>query len=154
MESAIYVDAALQIHGTDRIGARWIVLVILGITVISTLPFAFADAQTNLVFLSVALLIRGASQGGLIIPLMATAYLGLKKEHIPDASTATRITSTIGSAFGSAILATVLQNQMFGHAVTDVQSMANAYNVAFWWLIGFTAVSLIPALFLSARKKD
>ncbi len=139
---------------TDRIGARLIVLVILVVTVISTLPFAFADAQTSLIILGVALFIRGASQGGLIIPLMATAYLGLKKEHIPDASTATRITATIGSAFGSAVLATVLQHQMSMQAVASVQSSVNAYNVAFWWTIGFTVVSIIPVLFLSARKAE
>ena len=139
---------------TDRISVRWIALAILVITVISTLPFAFANAQTNLIFLEIALLIRGASQGGLIIPLMATAYLGLNKDQISDASTTTRITTTIGSAFGSAILATVLQNQMSGQAVSGVEFMANPYNVAFWWTIGFTVVAIIPALFLSARKKD
>jgi EmrB/QacA subfamily drug resistance transporter len=138
---------------TDRIGARLIVLVILVITVITTLPFAFADAHTSQILLGVALFIRGASQGGLIIPIMASAYIGLDKKHIPDASTATRILTTIGSAFGSAILATVLQQQMSSHAITDVQSIAGAYNVAFWWSIGFTIVALIPALFLSVPKK-
>jgi hypothetical protein len=30
--------------------------------------------------------------------------------------------------------------------------IASAYNVAFWWSIGFTAIAIIPALMLSIRK--
>jgi membrane protease YdiL (CAAX protease family) len=123
------------------------------ITAAGTLPFAFAGPNTNQVLLAAALLIRGAGLGGLLIPVMASAYTGLRKDQVPHASIATRILQTIGGAFGSAILATVVEQQLSGQAPTGVQSFASAYNVSFWWSIGFTAIAIIPALLLTVRKK-
>lgn len=65
---------------TDRIGSRIIVIISLLVTIVGTLPFAFAGADTNQIILAVALLIRGAGLGGLLIPIMASAYLGLKRD--------------------------------------------------------------------------
>jgi EmrB/QacA subfamily drug resistance transporter len=138
---------------TDRIGSRTIVMFSLLITAAGTLPFAFAGPNTNQVLLAAALLIRGAGLGGLLIPVMASAYTGLRKDQVPHASIATRILQTIGGAFGSAILATVVEQQLSGQAPTGVQSFASAYNVSFWWSIGFTAIAIIPALLLTVRKK-
>lgn len=138
---------------TDRIGARPIVMVSLIITAVGTLPFAFADSGTNSVLLAAALLIRGAGLGGVFIPLMVSAYVGLGSEQIPHASIATRILQTIGGAFGSAVLATIVEHQLASSLATGIQNVVSAYNVAFWWSVGFTIVSVIPTLFLTAYKK-
>ncbi|MGB8450921.1 MAG: hypothetical protein WCD89_01175 [Anaerocolumna sp.] len=114
---------------------------------------AFAGADTNLVLLAIALLIRGAGLGGLFIAIMMSAYNGLQRDQVPHASITTRIFQTIGGAFGSAILATVVQQQMAGYADSDLHTVSNAFNVSFWWAIGFTVVAAIPALFLIMRKK-
>ncbi len=139
---------------TDRIGSRLVVLASLIITVLGTLPFVFADANTNQVLLAAGLLIRGAGVGGLFIPIMASAYVGIQEKHIPDASTAARILQTIGGAFGTAILATVVQHQLTADQTKKaVQAAVGAYNAAFWWSIVFTVIAIIPAFFLPMRKK-
>jgi EmrB/QacA subfamily drug resistance transporter len=138
---------------TDRIGSsRIIVIASLVVTIIGTIPFAFAGPNTNHVLLAVALLIRGAGLGGLLIPIMASAYQGLSRDQVPDASITTRILQTIGGAFGSAILATIVQHQLSISSMPDIQNVAGAYNVAFWWSIGFAVISIIPALFLPMHK--
>ncbi len=137
----------------DRDGSRNIVLMSLAATAIGTLPFTFAGTDTNLVLLSIALLIRGAGLGGLFIAIMMSAYIGLQKEQVPHASIATRIFQTIGGAFGSAILATVLQRHMAGHNGSDLHEVAVAFNVSFWWAIGLTVTAAIPTMFLTMRKK-
>lgn len=139
---------------TDRIGARPIVMVSLIITAVGTLPFAFADSGTNAILLGAALLIRGAGLGGVFIPLMVSAYVGLSSEQIPHASIATRILQTIGGAFGSAVLATIIEHQLAGHSALGIQNVVSAYNVAFWWSVGFTILSVIPTLFLTVYKKS
>ena len=139
---------------TDRIGARPIVLVSLAITTLGTLPFAFADYATNQLLLAVALLIRGAGLGGIFIPIMVSAYVGLSDAQIPHASIATRILQTIGSAFGSAILATIVEHQLSTHSTFNIHTVASAYNVAFWWSIGFTVIAIIPTLLLPKQKKS
>lgn len=138
---------------TDRIGSRMIVVVSLIITVLGTLPFAFADGSTNQVLLAAALIIRGAGLGGLFIPIMTSAYIGIEEKHIPDASTVTRILQSIGGAFGTAIVATVVQNQLNVHqAMGAAKVVVGAYNVAFWWSIAFTVISIIPAFLLPMSK--
>ncbi|EGW41889.1 putative membrane protein [Desulfosporosinus sp. OT] len=138
----------------DRKGSRNIVLLSLAAIAIGTLPFAFVGTDTDYILLSVALLIRGAGLGGLLIAIMTSAYNGLQREQVPHASTATRIFQTIGGAFGSAILATVAQQQMAGHPDSDLHSISHAFGVSFWWVIGFTVAAVIPALFLTMRKKS
>lgn len=137
----------------DRGYSRVVVLLSLAATLIGTLPFAFADADTNLVLLSVALLVRGAGLGGLFVTIMMSAYVGLEKEQVSHASTATRIFQTIGGAFGSAILATVCEQQMTGSGASDLTAVAHAFNISFWWAIGFTVISLIPTLFLTTHRR-
>lgn len=138
----------------DRNGSRNIVLLSLAAIAIGTLPFAFVGTDTSYILLSIALLIRGAGLGGLLIAIMTSAYIGLQREQVPDASTATRIFQTTGGAFGSAILATVMQHRMTGRAETDLHAIAGAFNLSFWWAIGFTVAAAIPTLFLTMRKKS
>lgn len=136
----------------DRDGSRNIVLMSLAATAIGTIPFAFAGTDTNDILLAAALLIRGTGLGGLFIAIMTSALTGLQRDEVPHASTATRIFNTIGGAFGSAILATAAEHQMAGRAQSDLHALAHAYNISFWWAIGFVAVAAIPALFLTMRK--
>lgn len=138
---------------SDRIGSRIIVIASLAVTIVSTFPFAFAGPETSQLLLAATLLLRGAALNGLLIPVMVSAYVGLSKEQVPDASISLRIFQTIGGAFGAAILATVIQHQLSIHAASDVHAIASAYNIAFWWLIGFAVISFLPAMLLSKRKE-
>ncbi|MZQ82733.1 DHA2 family efflux MFS transporter permease subunit [Paenibacillus sp. 5J-6] len=138
---------------SDRIGSRNIVLVSLAVTLAASIPFAFAGIETNHILLGVAQLVRGAALNGILIPIMVSAYEGLRKEQIPHASISTRIFQTIGGAFGAAILATVIGQQVTSGTAVSLTSLASAYQVAFWWSVGFAAASILPAMFLSNRKK-
>ncbi len=134
---------------TDKIGARVIVLVSLAITVLGTIPFAFAGAHTSNIVLILALMVRGAGLGGITIPVMAAAYLGLGKAEVPQASIAIRILQTIGGAFGPAILAVIVEFQTTSGILS---SMVPAFNTAFWWAIGFSVIAAVPAFFLHQIK--
>jgi hypothetical protein len=52
----------------------------------------------------------------------------------------------VGGSFGAAVLAVILQRGLAGHAA------AGAYDQAFWWSLGFTALALLPALALPASR--
>ncbi|MDN6968012.1 multidrug efflux MFS transporter [Oenococcus sp. UCMA 17063] len=136
---------------TDRIGARWVVLVSVVIAVLSTLPFAFFDANTSKYLIWLMLFFRGIGQGGLTIPVMSDSYSGIAAEQVPEATTATRTLQNVGGAFGSAILATVIQSQTNG-LVPTVSNLSNAYHDAFIWSVIITAAAAIPAWFLSHHK--
>lgn len=135
---------------TDKYGARWIVMSGIIVASLSSLPFAFANAGTNKWFLLFCLLIRGAGVGAFTVPIMSDSYAGLNPAQIPAATTATRMFQNIGSAFGTAILATVITHATAGSLPT-IASLSSAYNAAFAWSIGITLVALIPAWFLSVK---
>jgi EmrB/QacA subfamily drug resistance transporter len=139
---------------TDRIGARPILLVSLVVTILGTLPFALIDEGTNQILLMGALLVRGAGLGGITIPLMASAYLGLSSDEVPHASIITRILQSIGAAFGTAIVATVIDTLLSSLDAADAVGEIDAYSAAFWCLIGLTSITIIPALFLPKKPHE
>ncbi|WP_059047052.1 MDR family MFS transporter [Paenibacillus rubinfantis] len=133
---------------TDTIGSRWVVLGGTILTLLGTLPFALGAADTSEILLAISLIVRGGGLGGLMLPIMATAYEGLSKELIPHASSATRILQQIGGAFGASVFAVILQNQIHTQAALNT-----AYNHTFMWSVVFTVLSLGFIIFLPHKKR-
>ena len=98
-------------------------------------------------------MVRGAGLGALTIAVMATAYLGLRPDQIPHASSVSRIAQQVGGAFGTAILAMILSTQIKAHHAAGLAGQASAFGTAFWWSLGFTVIAIIPALALPGRTK-
>lgn len=143
---------------TDKLGARYVVLPSIAITIIGTLPFVFFDADTSQWLIWLVLFVRGIGVGGITVPVMSDSYVGLQKLQVPAASVATRIIQNVGAAFGSAILATVVSNALNVKEAT-VANFAGAYHAGFITSLIFMVISILPALFLTnkmsiARSKD
>jgi hypothetical protein len=85
-----------------------------------TLAYTQAGGRTSEILLSLSLVVRGAGLGAVIIPIMAAAYLGLRPDQVPHASSATRIMQQVGGSFGTAILAMILQIQLAAHQAGGV----------------------------------
>jgi EmrB/QacA subfamily drug resistance transporter len=138
---------------TDRIGARPVVLGGFLLTMAGTLAYTQAGLHTNELLLGASLVIRGAGLGAVTIPVMAAAYLGLRPNQVPHASIATRITMQLGGAFGAAVIGMILQTQIAAHASSGLVGLATAFDNAFWWSLGLTALAIIPALFLPGSRE-
>jgi len=135
---------------TDKIGARFVVLPSIFVTIIGTLPFVFFDMGTNQLFIWIILLLRGMGVGGVTIPVMSDSFVGLEKTQVPQVSISTRIIQNIGAAFGSAILATVVSNSMTGKTHTTA-NIFGAYHAGFITSLIFMVIGIIPALFLTNK---
>jgi EmrB/QacA subfamily drug resistance transporter len=136
---------------TDKIGARPIAAAGFAIVAVATVPFAFAGADTSPWLLALWLVIRGFGLGAVTIPVMAAAYLGLDGQQIAQASVVTRTTQQLGGSFGTAVLAVILEGAVTAHH----GGLAAAFDVAFWWSAGFSAVAVLLSLWLpgSARAQ-
>lgn len=137
---------------TDKIGARWVVLVSLVITFIGSLPFVFFVQQSPYWIIAVVLFVRGMGVGGITLPIMSDAYTGLSGEQIQHASIATRIIQNIGGAFGSAVLATTVAKSMF-NIVPNIPHLSDAYHNGFLVAVILVIVIFIPAMFLTNKLK-
>ncbi|ASR46004.1 hypothetical protein B4V02_04530 [Paenibacillus kribbensis] len=138
---------------TDQIGSRPVVLVGTMLTLLGTWPFTQLSADTSYYYLSAALIVRGAGLGAVFLPVMASAYIGLSSKQIPHASSTTRIMQQIGGAFGSSVIAIILQNEFNSVMSHDPTAVAVAFDHVFIWSIAFSALALIPATLLPRIKR-
>jgi hypothetical protein len=138
---------------TDRVGARPIVLGGLVLALAGTFAYTQAGLHTNELLLGLALVVRGAGLGAATIPVMATAYLGLRGTEIAHASSATRITQQLGGSFGAAVVGVILQTQIDAHGLASPGSLALAFQHSFWWTLDLTAVALVPAVLLPSKAR-
>jgi EmrB/QacA subfamily drug resistance transporter len=139
---------------TDKIGPRLVVLAGVVLAAVGTIPFALAGLHTSYWVLGAALVVRGAGLGTATIAVMAGAFQGLSREQVPHASSATRIVQFVGGSFGAAVLvAVILDRQAAAHAAAGAAGLATAYANTFWWCTSFTALALLPALFLAGRAR-
>lgn len=136
---------------TDSIGARVVAIGGFLVMGLATIPFALADAGTNQWWLMGVLLIRGLGQGAVMIPVMSVAYLGLERDEVPHASIITRLAQQLGGAFGTAILAVILERATAG--ASGLADLAHGFDIAFWWAVGFTVVAIVVCLLLPARPE-
>ena len=135
---------------TDKIGARPVAVCGFVIVTLSTLPFAFAGAHTSAWLLALWLVIRGFGLGAVTITVMAVAYLGLDRLQIAHSSVLTRTAQQIGGSFGTAVLAVILEEAVSAHP----GHLAAAFDVAFWWSVGFSVVAVALSLWLPGRPRD
>ncbi|WP_288761008.1 MDR family MFS transporter [uncultured Lacticaseibacillus sp.] len=134
----------------DRIGARWVAVGGLAITMVGSVPFIYFDQHTAYWLLTIVLFVRGIGAGAILSPLMTDAFVGADPKLSGQVSIATRIMQNVGGAFGSAVLATVVVNFQNQHSRT-LSHIAVSYQQGFLWAVIFTAVLMLPSLFLTNR---
>jgi EmrB/QacA subfamily drug resistance transporter len=133
----------------DRFGSR--VMALLGFVVVAaaTVPFALAGPHTSEWLLALWMAIRGFGLGAVTMPVIVAGYIGLDKQQIPHSSVLTRTAQQIGGSFGTAVLAVILASAIAAHPAT----LADAFHVAFWWSVGFSAVAVLLSLWLPGAQR-
>jgi EmrB/QacA subfamily drug resistance transporter len=128
-----------------RFGPRLVAVVGFLVVAAATVPFALADADTNLWLLGAVLFVRGLGLGVVLIPIMAAAYVDIRRDQMPQASAVTRIVQQLGGAFGTALVAVAL-------TAAATQSHPEAgFDAAFWWTTAITVAAAVIALLLPAQ---
>ncbi|GHE26095.1 MFS transporter [Streptosporangium violaceochromogenes] len=133
---------------TDRIGARPVVLTGIAVTTLGALAYTQVTADTHDLVLAASLLVWGIGIAAVAVPVSAAAYQGLPPTAIPSATSAITTIQTIGASVGAAVLAAILQNRTAHHPGAPGAAFADT----FWWILGATALTLIPALLLPLRR--
>ncbi|MGC5247580.1 MDR family MFS transporter [Gordonia sp. DT219] len=130
---------------TDTIGARWVAVTGFAVVALATVPFAFAGAHTNTIWLMVVLLVRGFGLGTLLSPVMAAGFMGLPGAARHDVSMLTRAFQQVGGSFGTALLAVVL---------TAGMGAGTGFSDAFWWASALAAAGAVAALLLPDARAE
>jgi EmrB/QacA subfamily drug resistance transporter len=130
----------------ERLGPKLSIL--LGMVLVSagTVAFTQSGIVASPLLLGLSLILRGTGLGTVNVAISIYAYQDLKHEDVPHGSSAIRIMQQVGGSFGVAVLAIILQSQS-GHT-----GKAAAFNITFWWSIGFILVAFLLALLLPEIK--
>lgn len=96
---------------------------------------------------------RGRKTSSTIV-VVAGAFRDVPSQDVPDASSTIRIVQQVGGSFGSAVLALILASALLSHRAVTPASRGLAFDTAFWWAIGLTALALVPAVIIPAAKKQ
>ena len=86
----------------------------VSVTALATIPFGFVGAHTSIVWLSVAMFVRGIGIGFAFMPAMAAAFASLERSELPDATPQLNVLQRVGGSIGTAVLAVVLQRALVG----------------------------------------
>ncbi|VDG18996.1 MFS transporter [Lactobacillus paracollinoides] [Lactiplantibacillus mudanjiangensis] len=129
---------------TDQIGAKYVVFTSVLITFIGTLPFFWIGIHTAYWLIAIVLFVRGIGAGGILMPLMADSYTGMDNTQVPAATIGSRIIQNVGSAFGSALITTLVTAYSNSHVKTfEHRLAAGHYHVAASHLKAFTTQHLV-----------
>jgi len=130
---------------TDKIGARWIVVAGTVIAAAGTLPFAFMGATATWWWMAIWLFVRGAGLSGLLVPAMSVAYADVPPAQVASSTIITRTIQQVGGAFGVATVAVAIS------WAANRTALAGAYHIAFWIVIGCTALACLSAFRLPSH---
>jgi EmrB/QacA subfamily drug resistance transporter len=136
---------------TDRFGGGPLALIGVIVTTLATVPFGFVGAHTSIVWLSIAMFVRGMGIGFAFMPAMAAAFASLERSELASATPQLNVLQRVGGSIGTAVLAVVLQRALAG--VHTLAGSASAYGTAFWASAGLTALAIVPCIILLRAER-
>jgi EmrB/QacA subfamily drug resistance transporter len=132
----------------DRTGAeRTITLIAMVLAIGGFVPYIFLGDGVNQAVLAVSLFIAGLGQGAIKLTALTITFRGLERDQIAPASSANRIIQNLGGMLGTVVLALILENAASAHPGPP------AFGRTFAWVVGLSAVAIIPALGLPGRPR-
>ncbi len=135
----------------DRLGGGPLALFGVILTTLATIPFGMIGAHTSILYLSVAMFVRGVGIGFAFMPAMAAAFAALDRTELSDATPQLNVLQRVGGSIGTAVLAVVLQRGLEGAHTLSAQ--ADAYGTAFWASAGLTALAIVPCIILVRAER-
>lgn len=134
---------------SDKYGNRPVAVAGFLLSALTTVPFCFAGLNTNLVLLSVLLLIRGIAVGIVGIPVGSAGYIGISSKDTPNVSIITKVFQQVGMCVGTAVVAVLLQ----AIATMPGQTPLSAFRWAFAGIVIMTLVGTVSSIWLPSAPK-
>ncbi len=137
---------------TDRYGGGLLALFGVCLCAVATIPFGLIGAHTSILWLSVAMLVRGFGIGFAFMPAMSAAFASLKRSELSDATPQLNVLQRVGGSIGTAVLAVILSRSLSSsHTLAQA---ASSYGTAFWAATGLTALAIIPCIILTRAERN
>jgi hypothetical protein len=122
------------------------------VTVVATVPFVLIGGGTSYWLIGAAMVFRGFGIGMSMMPSMTAAFAVLRPDQISHASPQLNVLQRVGGSMGTAILSVVLGHHL-ASASPGADGAAGAFGTTYWWVLGVTAVALVPTAILAIVER-
>ena len=148
----------------DKFGGRWIAATGLVVVLAGTLILTSLELSTGRAVLMTAMFVVGLGHGMIAPSLLAMSYQGLPSVAIPAATTGANILVRVGSSFGTAVSAVILQiairdkTSSSSSTLDEVEAhspplLTSAFTETFWWTTTILLAALIPVLLVPRKQR-
>ena len=157
------ITMALSGRLTERVPPRWIVIAGMVLVAAGAVVFTQIQVGTSLALLAAALFVAGLGHGAILPPAMGSSYQGMPAPEIPTATATFNVIIRVGSSFGTAVLAVVLQQAIRSripgasgslsgtaglHGASALAALTAAFGSSFWWVAVIALAAILPALLI------
>ncbi|MEZ5218054.1 MAG: DHA2 family efflux MFS transporter permease subunit [Ilumatobacteraceae bacterium] len=160
LPAALGVAATMPLGGrlTDRIGARLPVALGAAVLFVSYLPLANLGPDTQLRWISLALLGGGLGAGLAVMSPNIVAMNAVPAPSVGQASGLSQVTRQVSAGFGTAILASVYTSALPVASGDDPAAVSpadaiHAYNTVFLAALVCIGLAVVTALFLPGQRR-
>lgn len=147
----------------DRLGARRLAVTGMFILTVATIPFAFVNRDTPILYIVVLYAIRLFGISMVMMPVTTSGMNALPFNLIAHGTavnnTVRQVATSVGTAILMSVLTNVTKNAQPGHALLKaaplqyksqyIDALLKGYHASFWFAIGFSAVGLIATFLLN-----
>ncbi|KAA2263729.1 DHA2 family efflux MFS transporter permease subunit [Solihabitans fulvus] len=131
-----------------RISPRRIMVCGIGLSLAGTVAFTQLGAHPAGWLLVASLVLRGIGLGATMAPGMGAVYAAVERHEAPRAASALNVLNRVGGSLGTAVLVVVLQQNL-----DTAADPAVAFGTTFWWALGLSLLTLIPAAMFPDRVR-
>jgi EmrB/QacA subfamily drug resistance transporter len=148
-----------------RISARWTIIAGMLLVAGGALTFTRIGVSTGLPLVALILLVVSLGHGAILPTGMGASFQGIPKAEIPAATATFNVVFRVGSSFGTAVFAVVVQQAIRTripgvssladaarlHGASALAALTSAFGVSFWWVAALALAAAIPGLFIPGR---
>ncbi|HWI21176.1 MAG TPA: DHA2 family efflux MFS transporter permease subunit [Baekduia sp.] len=139
---------------TERLGGGMTAFIGGAVTAAATVPFVLIGGGTSYWLIAGAMVFRGLGIGMSMMPAMTAAFAVLRPDQINHATPQLNVLQRVGGSVGTAILSVVLSNHLAAAGSAPSREVAaSAFGSTFWWVLGVTAVALVPTALLAIVER-
>lgn len=147
----------------DRLGARRLAITGMFILTVATIPFAFVNRDTPILYIVMLYAIRLFGISMVMMPVTTSGMNALPFKLIAHGTAVNNTVRQIATSMGTAILMSVLtnvtKNAQPNHALLKasplqyrsqyIDALLKGYHAAFWFAIAFAVIGLIATFWLN-----
>lgn len=138
----------------DAVGARWLLIIGLFITSVTTLLFTNLTMNTSLTFLTIAFAVRMIGLSMVMMPATTAGLNVLPTRLIPHGTAMNNTMRQVAASIGTGILITIMTISAQDPSEYGVEGLVHGVNIAFYVTTAITAFAFVLALFIRDKEQE